>query len=117
MTRITDLPGASLKFRANAGVGSFSKKLSSATRLGHLSHLSDNKDSIVKVLKKNEAAWPTAVVFGSASGVWTALLKSGTQSSWIPPAGIEPPLRFWTVIEVWAAPSPADSSALPTAGK
>jgi hypothetical protein len=56
MTRITDLPGASLKFRANAGVGSFSKKLSSATRLGHLSHLSDNKDSIVKVLKKNEAA-------------------------------------------------------------
>jgi len=56
MTRITDLPSASTNFRANIGVGSFSKKLSSATRLGHLRHLSDNKDSIIKVLKKNEAA-------------------------------------------------------------
>lgn len=56
MTRINDLPGASTNFRVNVGVGSFSKKLSSATRVGDLRHLGDNKDSIVKVLKKNEAA-------------------------------------------------------------
>jgi len=56
MTRIADLPGASTNFKVNVGVGSFSKKLSSATRVSDLRHLGDNKDSIVKVLKKNEAA-------------------------------------------------------------
>jgi len=56
MTKIKDLPGASTNFRVNVGVGNFSKKFTSATRAGELSHLSDNRDSIIKVLKKNETA-------------------------------------------------------------
>ncbi len=56
MSKIKDLPGPSTSFRATLGPSSFAKKLSRATAAGDLSHLRDNRDSIVKTIKKNETA-------------------------------------------------------------
>lgn len=55
MVRIKDLPGSD-DFHATLGAGSFARRLTSATRAGELSNLKDNRSSIIKVLKKNEAA-------------------------------------------------------------
>ncbi len=55
MVRIKDLPGGD-NFHATLGAGSFSRRLTNATRAGELSNLRDNRASIIKVLKKNESA-------------------------------------------------------------
>ena len=55
MSNIKDLPGAGHGFRVTAGVGNFTKKFTSATRFGNLHNLSDNRSSILKVIKKHEA--------------------------------------------------------------
>lgn len=55
MVKIKDLPGGE-DFRATLGAGSFSRRLTSATRAGELSNLRDNRPSIIKVLKKHETA-------------------------------------------------------------
>ncbi|HZJ40705.1 MAG TPA: hypothetical protein VFD16_00355, partial [Candidatus Saccharimonadales bacterium] len=56
MSNIKDLPGAGNTFRVSAGAGNFTKKFTSATRVGNLHNLADNKASILKVIKKNEAS-------------------------------------------------------------
>lgn len=51
---IKKLPGGGSGFRTTYGAGSFAKKLSRATRFGDLRNLSDNKASILKVIKGDE---------------------------------------------------------------
>lgn len=54
MSEIKDLPGAGNTFRVSTGAGNFSKKFTSATRVGNLHNLADNKSAILKIVKKNE---------------------------------------------------------------
>jgi hypothetical protein len=56
MSDIKDLPGAGSNFRVTTGAGNFTKKFNSATRVGALRNLQDNKTSILKVIKKSEGA-------------------------------------------------------------
>jgi len=55
MTTGNNLSASNSSFGSNFGENSLSKKLSSATIARYLRHLSHNKNSIIKVLKKNEA--------------------------------------------------------------
>ena len=52
--KIKDLPGSGNKFRASSGAGNFSRKFKAATKFGNLRNLADNKESVIKVVKKNE---------------------------------------------------------------
>ncbi len=56
MSSIKDLPGAGHEFRVSVGAGNFTKKFNSATRVGNLRNLADNKSTILKVIKKNESS-------------------------------------------------------------
>lgn len=53
---IKDLPQAGSRFRIGSGSGSFSQKLSSASRSGTLKSLTNNKDAVIKALKHHEGA-------------------------------------------------------------
>ena len=51
---IKNLSGSGLGFRVSTGAGNFTKQLKHETRHGELQNLSDNKASILKVVKKYE---------------------------------------------------------------
>lgn len=54
MTRIKDLPSSD-NFRVVTGASNFTKKFTKATKFGELANLHDNRKTILKVLRKNEA--------------------------------------------------------------
>lgn len=54
--KIKDLPSGGAKFRTNIGAGNFSKKLNTAMRAGELKNLGDNKEAVIKTIKRNERA-------------------------------------------------------------
>lgn len=54
--KISDLPSGGGKFKANTGPGSFSDRLTSATRQGDLRNLGDNKESVLRAVKTYEKA-------------------------------------------------------------
>lgn len=54
--KIKDLPKGGGRFKATTGAGNFSKKLSAATRYGELKNLGDNKEAMIKAIKKHERA-------------------------------------------------------------
>jgi hypothetical protein len=54
--KIKDLPKGGGRFKTTTGAGNFSKKLSSATRYGELKNLGDNKEAMIKAIKKHERA-------------------------------------------------------------
>lgn len=56
MADIKNFSGAVHGFRANTGSGSFSKKIKRATSTGNLINLKDNRQAILKTVKKYERA-------------------------------------------------------------
>lgn len=53
---IQNLPGGGQGFRVSTGSGNLTRKFNTAVRHGELQNLSDNKGSILKVIKKYESA-------------------------------------------------------------
>ncbi len=51
---IDNLPRRSGSFRATSGAGSFKRKFTSATKFGSLKNLRDNKEGVLKAIKKYE---------------------------------------------------------------